>query len=116
MPQLPSRFAHGFKTGLLSFLIKFFPAFARAFNLKTHRETHNPNRAKPHACTFPSCGRSFSRKHDLGRHLSSIHRVDPSDQDTAVGVSRGPRDRCDDCGKSWIQGKEDGCDCDFEVR
>jgi hypothetical protein len=91
-------------------------AFARAFNLKTHRETHNPNRAKPHACPFPACGRSFSRKHDLGRHLISIHRVDPSEQNIAVGVQRGSRSRCDSCGKSWVGGKDNGCDCDFEVR
>jgi len=90
-------------------------AFARAFNLKTHRETHNPNRAKPHACTFPGCGRSFSRKHDLGRHMISIHREDP-EEDKTVGVSRGARTRCDACGRSWVEGKEDGCDCDFEIR
>jgi hypothetical protein len=92
-----------------------FTAFARAFNLKTHRETHNPNRAKPHACTFAGCGRSFSRKHDLGRHMISIHREDP-EEENAVGVSRGVRSRCDSCGRSWVEGKEDGCDCDFEVR
>jgi hypothetical protein len=91
-------------------------AFARAFNLKTHRETHNPNRPKPHACSFPACGRSFSRKHDLGRHLSSIHRVDPAEQETAIGVERGSRSRCNTCGKSWVGGKDKSCGCDFEVR
>ncbi|PVG02292.1 hypothetical protein CPB86DRAFT_870567 [Serendipita vermifera] len=49
-------------------------AFARAFNLKTHMATHDPNRLKPHTCHHPNCGRSFSRKHDLGRHLVSIHK------------------------------------------
>ncbi|KAJ7352270.1 hypothetical protein DFH08DRAFT_643391, partial [Mycena albidolilacea] len=49
-------------------------AFARAYNLKTHMDTHDPNRLKPHVCPHRSCGRSFSRKHDLGRHLNSIHR------------------------------------------
>ncbi|KAF7784708.1 transcriptional regulator family: C2H2 zinc finger [Agaricus bisporus var. burnettii] len=49
-------------------------AFARAYNLKTHKATHDPNRLKPHVCHHRSCGRSFSRKHDLGRHLVSIHR------------------------------------------
>jgi transcription factor CRZ1 len=96
--------------------INVLSAFARAFNLKTHRETHNPNRAKPHACPFPTCGRSFSRKHDLGRHLISIHRVDPADQDPTVGVQRGSRSRCESCGKSWVGGKGEGCDCDYEVR
>ncbi|KDQ20663.1 hypothetical protein BOTBODRAFT_124402, partial [Botryobasidium botryosum FD-172 SS1] len=49
-------------------------AFARAFNLKTHLATHDPNRIKSHVCKHPGCGRSFSRKHDLGRHLVSIHQ------------------------------------------
>ncbi|KAI0815334.1 hypothetical protein BC629DRAFT_1243448, partial [Irpex lacteus] len=49
-------------------------AFARAFNLKTHIQTHDPNRLKPYACQHKSCGRAFSRKHDLTRHLISIHR------------------------------------------
>ncbi|CAG7846703.1 SubName: Full=Uncharacterized protein {ECO:0000313/EMBL:CCA71510.1} [Serendipita indica DSM 11827] len=49
-------------------------AFARAFNLKTHMATHDPNRLKPHVCHHTGCGRSFSRKHDLGRHLVSIHK------------------------------------------
>ncbi|KAI0702434.1 hypothetical protein BC835DRAFT_1211974, partial [Cytidiella melzeri] len=51
-------------------------AFARAFNLKTHIQTHDPNRSKPYACQHKSCGRAFSRKHDLTRHLISIHRSD----------------------------------------
>jgi hypothetical protein len=51
-----------------------FAAFARAFNLKTHIATHDPNRLKPYVCPHKSCNRSFSRKHDLGRHLVSIHK------------------------------------------
>ena len=51
-----------------------FAAFARAFNLKTHMATHDPNRLKPYVCTHKTCNRSFSRKHDLGRHLVSIHK------------------------------------------
>jgi len=51
-----------------------FAAFARAFNLKTHMATHDPNRLKPYVCPHKACNRSFSRKHDLGRHLVSIHK------------------------------------------
>ncbi|VDB93509.1 unnamed protein product [Peniophora sp. CBMAI 1063] len=58
-------------------------AFARAFNLKTHMETHNPNRAKPYVCPHRSCARSFSRKHDLQRHRAAIHH----DQSSASSVS-----------------------------
>ncbi|PWN24011.1 hypothetical protein BCV69DRAFT_232692, partial [Microstroma glucosiphilum] len=53
-------------------------AFARAYNLNTHFATHDPdpNRAKPFPCPYPSCKsefRSFSRKHDLQRHIASTH-------------------------------------------
>ncbi|EOR02020.1 DNA-binding protein scr1 [Wallemia ichthyophaga EXF-994] len=50
-------------------------AFARQFNLKQHIQTHNPDRVKPHECTYEGCGRRFSRKHDLVRHAQSIHGV-----------------------------------------
>ncbi|KAE9385518.1 hypothetical protein BT96DRAFT_840586 [Gymnopus androsaceus JB14] len=77
-------------------------AFDRAFNLKTHMETHNPNRVKAYVCTHGSCGRAFSRKHDLGRHVTSIHRnADATDK--AIGVGKGAK-RCDNCGG--------GSDCD----
>lgn len=48
-------------------------AFARAYNLKTHMATHDPHRLKSFVCRHQGCGRSFSRKHDLGRHYTSIH-------------------------------------------
>ncbi|TFY83318.1 hypothetical protein EWM64_g696 [Hericium alpestre] len=60
-----------------------FRAFARAYNLKTHMDTHNPDRPKPHMCPHPSCGRQFSRKHDLQRHRAAIHR----DQSSGTSVS-----------------------------
>lgn len=82
-------------------------SFARAYNLKTHMATHDPNRLKPHVCPHRSCGRSFSRKHDLGRHLISIHRDDKKD---SVGVASGTRNWCDDCGKGTV-GREASCDC-----
>ncbi len=54
-------------------------AFSRAYNLQTHQATHdsNPARSKPFICPYPRCqkdgGRSFSRKHDLQRHVASVH-------------------------------------------
>lgn len=47
-------------------------AFTRLYNKKTHQETHYPNRVKAHPCT--ECSRRFDRKHDLGRHLMTVHR------------------------------------------
>ncbi|KAF8905431.1 hypothetical protein CPB84DRAFT_1814085 [Gymnopilus junonius] len=91
-------------------------AFARAYNLKTHMATHDPNRLKPHVCPQRSCGRSFSRKHDLGRHLISIHRDEavgasllPASK-KAIGVENGNRGWCDSCGKGWV-GRTNECDC-----
>ena len=58
-------------------------AFARAYNLNTHLSTHDPDpsRAKPFSCPYTSCksegGRSFSRKHDLQRHVASVHEWEP---------------------------------------
>ncbi|KAF8845349.1 hypothetical protein BDN67DRAFT_961673 [Paxillus ammoniavirescens] len=90
-------------------------AFARAYNLKTHMATHDPNRLKPHVCPHRACGRSFSRKHDLGRHLVSIHRDEsvsstPSAAAKAIGVDNGPRGWCDNCGKGWV-GTVTQCSC-----
>lgn len=101
----------GTATLFISFciLLIFALAFARAYNLKTHQQTHDPNRLKPHTCPHKSCGRSFSRKHDLGRHLVSIHRDEVS-LDGAIGVTQGARGWCDDCGAGWV-GKQGGCAC-----
>ncbi|KAH0590345.1 hypothetical protein H2248_000502 [Termitomyces sp. 'cryptogamus'] len=91
-------------------------AFARAYNLKTHMATHDPNRLKPHVCPHSSCGRSFSRKHDLGRHLVSIHRDEDatshrsSSSKVSIGVEKGPRSWCDSCGKGHV-GKTPACSC-----
>jgi predicted RNA-binding Zn-ribbon protein involved in translation (DUF1610 family) len=92
-------------------------AFARAFNLKTHVATHDPNRLKPHICPHSSCARSFSRKHDLGRHLISIHRDDSevashrsTSSKTPIGVEKAARGWCDSCGKGFI-GRSNPCDC-----
>ena len=104
-------------------------AFARAYNLNTHLSTHDPdpNRSKPFPCPYPSCksegGRSFSRKHDLQRHVASIHEKeaepgihgDPEEViggDTGGLVSLGlgtpgKKFRCDNCGRSFV--RRDAC-------
>ncbi|KAH9021691.1 hypothetical protein EDB83DRAFT_2431135 [Lactarius deliciosus] len=46
---------------------------ARKHNLKTHMETHNPNRERPFVCPENDCGQPFTRRHDLKRHLESMH-------------------------------------------
>ncbi|EJD04349.1 uncharacterized protein FOMMEDRAFT_140334 [Fomitiporia mediterranea MF3/22] len=91
-------------------------AFARAYNLKTHMATHDPLRPKPFTCNHAGCGRSFSRKHDLGRHLVSIHRDESAtggsmydggsdsgssgEQRIGVASMKEGLHRCDACGKS----------------
>lgn len=89
-------------------------AFARQFNLKTHMATHDPNRTKPHVCHHAGCGRSFSRKHDLGRHLVSIHQDSEHDNNGAVSKRSGSeREWCDRCGRGWIKSERsrDACQC-----
>ncbi|KAF9270527.1 hypothetical protein L218DRAFT_969065 [Marasmius fiardii PR-910] len=92
-------------------------AFARAYNLKTHMATHDPNREKPFVCPHRTCSRSFSRKHDLGRHLISIHRDESvcsshhsASSKKSIGVEKGTRTWCEACGKSWI-GRVGQCNC-----
>lgn len=46
--------------------------FQRANNLRTHMQTHDPNRTHPHMCEYPDCGQSFARKTDLSRHEDSV--------------------------------------------
>jgi hypothetical protein len=101
-------------------LSAFFPAFARAFNLKTHMDTHNPERLKQYICPHSSCKRPFSRKHDLQRHRTAIHRDQASASSVysdssrvskpPIGVTAGSRAWCEKCGKGRI-GREAGCDC-----
>ncbi|WWC87237.1 uncharacterized protein L201_002125 [Kwoniella dendrophila CBS 6074] len=62
-------------------------AFARAFNLKSHVQTHNPLRAKPYQCPHTSCKRGFSRLHDLERHRQGIHSDGPLVDAKRQGVS-----------------------------
>jgi len=95
-------------------------SFARAFNLKTHLDTHNPERVKQYICPHSSCKRPFSRKHDLQRHRTAIHRDQASASSVysdssrvskpAIGVTAGNRAWCDKCGKGRV-GREGSCDC-----
>lgn len=46
--------------------------FQRSNNLKTHMQTHQPNRSHPHRCEYMDCARAFVRKTDLARHEQSV--------------------------------------------
>jgi hypothetical protein len=46
--------------------------FQRSNNLKTHMQTHLPNRSHPHKCEYIDCSREFVRKTDLARHEQSV--------------------------------------------
>jgi len=101
-------------------------AFARAYNLNTHLSTHDPdpNKAKPFSCPYRSCksegGRSFSRKHDLQRHVASVHEWEPEpgihgDTDevgeghetgglASLGLGTpGKKFRCAQCGRAFVR-------------
>jgi hypothetical protein len=47
-------------------------SFKRSNNLKTHMQTHAPNRSQPHKCEYEKCNRAFVRKTDLVRHEQSV--------------------------------------------
>ncbi|KAG0229352.1 hypothetical protein BGW41_003051 [Actinomortierella wolfii] len=49
-------------------------AFTRAFNLRSHLNTHNGER--PHKCPHADCNWDFVRRHDLDRHIKSKHMPD----------------------------------------
>lgn len=140
--------------------------------------THDPHRVKSFVCRHTGCGRSFSRKHDLGRHYTSIHggstgggnlsgeerasirghragsragsaygggsvrgqsgeAASNDDEGEGDGSSStegegGPpvhnknksgsqsivqeRVWCDGCGRGWIQGTREACECDDKSR
>ncbi|KZP00799.1 hypothetical protein CALVIDRAFT_213756 [Calocera viscosa TUFC12733] len=105
-------------------------AFARAYNLKTHIATHDPQRPKPYKCPYASCGRGFSRKHDLGRHVGSVHEKGAGSERGGASERGGTMSErggsgelgqngngvekvwCDGCGRGWVKGHKSGCVCD----
>lgn len=50
--------------------------FDRAYNLQTHRYTHEDpeTRARPFLCPDHECPKQFARKHDMQRHFENVHR------------------------------------------
>ncbi|KAI9668037.1 MAG: hypothetical protein M1821_000857 [Bathelium mastoideum] len=46
--------------------------FERSYNLKSHMDTHDPDRPKPFKCEHEGCQREFVRKTDLTRHVQSV--------------------------------------------
>ena len=46
--------------------------FSRVWNYNAHRETHDPGRPKPHACTELGCEKAFVRRTDLTRHVQCV--------------------------------------------
>ncbi|KAF9970369.1 hypothetical protein BGZ73_006935 [Actinomortierella ambigua] len=46
--------------------------FVRRFNLKVHIITHDPERAHQFEC-IEGCGRRYTRKNDMERHVKSVH-------------------------------------------
>ncbi|SPO23168.1 uncharacterized protein UTRI_01846 [Ustilago trichophora] len=73
-----------------------FKFFDRAYNLKTHRITHQPieTRERPYVCFDERCGKQFARKHDMQRHFENVHR---GESRRARGGST-KRSRADDLG------------------
>lgn len=83
----------------------------RFFNLKTHLKTHDPMRERFY-CELQFCGKSYTRKSDLKRHVEEKHPNDKgSSTGTSIGIARG-RTRCDHCGASGSGGgKPRDCHC-----
>jgi len=46
--------------------------FQRTYNLKAHRDTHDPERKVPFECSVPDCNKKFVRRTDLERHFQSV--------------------------------------------
>jgi hypothetical protein len=69
--------------------------FARKFNMQTHKATHEVDRVKPFVCNYPNCDHSFTRKHDLKRHIYGIHELPEQEF------------KCSNCGKTFA--RKDAC-------
>lgn len=48
--------------------------FSRIWNYNAHKNTHDPNRLKPHICLMDNCRKQFVRKTDLNRHQQCVHQ------------------------------------------
>jgi len=46
--------------------------FQRTYNLKAHKETHDPARKVPFDCNVQGCNKRFVRRTDLERHFQSV--------------------------------------------
>ncbi|KAH8999879.1 hypothetical protein EDB86DRAFT_2908050 [Lactarius hatsudake] len=51
----------------------------RKSNLKSHMDTHNPNRKRPFVCPQSNCSHRFVRSNDLKRHISTHVRSQHGD-------------------------------------
>ncbi|RGB29573.1 hypothetical protein C1646_600471, partial [Rhizophagus diaphanus] len=69
--------------------------FARKFNMQTHQTTHDVDRVKPFVCNYPDCDHSFTRKHDLKRHIYGIHELPEQEF------------KCSNCNKTFA--RKDAC-------
>ncbi|CAB4436357.1 unnamed protein product [Rhizophagus irregularis] len=69
--------------------------FARKFNMQTHQTTHDVDRVKPFVCNYPDCDHSFTRKHDLKRHIYGIHELPEQEF------------KCSNCSKTFA--RKDAC-------
>lgn len=70
--------------------------FDRAYNLKTHRITHQDpeTRERPFVCFDDACRKQFARKHDMQRHYENVHRG----ESRRVRGGSTKRSRADDLG------------------
>lgn len=46
--------------------------FKREWNFSKHEETHDPNRPRPHICSYGNCKDAFARRTDLVRHMNGV--------------------------------------------
>lgn len=49
--------------------------FARKYNMENHSLVHLNQREKVHGCGYDACSAAFVRRHDLNRHLRTVHKV-----------------------------------------